>query len=71
MQSNENRINPVIETALKNLNSLIDVNTVIGKPINENSGDYIVPISTVTLGVLCGGGEYGKIGIFDKKNQVP
>lgn len=70
-QEKENKINTVVETALKNLNGLIDVNTIIGKPFITDDGDYVFPISKVTLGVLSGGGEYGKTGIFGKNDELP
>ena len=67
----ENRINRVVDTALKNLNGLADVNTVVGKPIKTEDGDYIFPLSKVTLGILSGGGEYGKISLFKKGSDLP
>ena len=67
----ENRINQVIESALKNLNSLIDVNTVVGQPIKTEEGACIDPVSKVTLGVLAGGGEYGKLNLFKKGSDLP
>ena len=66
-----NKINKVIETTLKNINQLVDVNMVVGKPIKTENGDYIVPISKVTVGVLVGGGEYGKVNIFKKNENLP
>lgn len=66
-----NRINKAIETAIKNLSSMIDVNTVVGKPIKTESGEYVIPVSKVTVGVLAGGGEYGKVGIFKKGSDLP
>lgn len=73
MQSEQenNRIKTVIETSLKNANDLIDVSTVIGKPIKCEDGDLIFPISKVTYGSLSGGGEYGKITIFNKNDNLP
>ena len=67
----ENKINSVIDTALKNLNTLIDVNTVVGKPVKTNDDEFIIPITKVTLGVLCGGGEYGKVSIFKSSSDLP
>ena len=67
----ESRINKVVETALKNLNGLADVSTVVGKPIKTEDGDYIFPLSKVTLGILSGGGEYGKITLFKKNSDLP
>lgn len=66
-----NRINQVIETALKNINELIDVNTIIGKPFDVGNGDVIFPISKVTVGLISGGGEYGKVGLFKTENDLP
>lgn len=66
-----NRINKAIETSLKNVNSLVDVNMVVGKPIKSDDGAIFIPISKVTVGVLAGGGEYGKINIFKKGSDLP
>lgn len=71
MHLEENRINSVVETALKNLNSMLDVSTVIGKPIKTDDGDLVLPVAKVTLGVLSGGGEYGKLGLFKKSSDLP
>lgn len=71
MNSDKNRINNIIETALKNVNQLIDVNTIIGKPIENENNDIILPVSKVTFGILAGGGEYGKVGFFKKGYEQP
>ena len=47
----------VLEQTLSNLKNLIDVDCIIGNPINHN-GTTIIPISKVTLGFISGGGEY-------------
>lgn len=66
-----NRISNAIETTLKNLKSLVDVNTIIGEPIKTKDGSIIIPISKITVGVLVGGGEYGKIQLFNKGSDLP
>lgn len=71
MEKNIDRLNQVIETAMKNLSGLIDVNTVIGKPIKTETNDLIIPVSKVTFGVLSGGGEYGKLNIFSRNSDYP
>lgn len=71
MYLQRNKINKTIETTLKNLSNLIDVNTVVGKPIKTEDGECIIPISKVTVGVLAGGGEYGKINVFSKNSDLP
>ena len=69
--SSENRINNVIETTLKNLSEIIDVNTVVGNPIKNSDDEIVIPISKVTVGVLAGGGEYGKLSIFKNNEDLP
>ena len=53
------KINGLIENATGNLAQIVDVDTVIGKPITTVSGFQIIPFSKVTLGTVAGGGEYG------------
>ena len=65
------KINSAIETAIKNLGAIIDVNTVIGTPLKDEDGSVIVPVSKVTFGILSGGGEYGKINVFTKGADLP
>ena len=67
----ENKINSIVDTALKNLNTLVDVNTVVGKPVKTEDNGYLIPITKVTLGVLAGGGEYGKVSLFKNGSELP
>mgnify|MGYP002512483966 CR=1 FL=1 len=69
MRQNDNRIYNVIESSLKNINNLIDVNTIVGTPIVADSGEHIIPISKVTIGILSGGGAYGRLNLFSKGNH--
>ncbi len=69
MHLKNNKINETIETTLKNMSEIIDVNTAIGSPINTKDG-LIIPISKITVGLLTGGGEYGKVSVFNK-NDLP
>ena len=66
-----NRIEAVVNTAMENLASLIDVNAIIGKPIITQDNDYIFPISKTLIGTLSCGGEYGKINIFKSSSDLP
>lgn len=67
----ENKINRVIDTAMKNLSTLVDVNTVIGKPMKTEDGSLIIPVSKVTLGFMTGGGEYGEVKVMKKDRAIP
>ena len=71
MQSENNRISSVVDNALKNMQNLVDVNTVVGTPIKTDNGDCIIPVSKVSFGVISGGGEYGKINIFKSSSDLP
>lgn len=54
---NEN-IDAIVNDAMKNLKSMVDSNTIIGKPIVIEDGTTIIPISKILVGFVCGGGEF-------------
>jgi sporulation protein YtfJ len=56
--SGEKNIEGLLGTAMEKLGGIVNVNTVVGDPIQ--AGDTtIIPISKVSLGFVAGGGEYG------------
>lgn len=67
----QSKINTVFQTTYENINSLVDANVVIGKPINVDEKTTIIPISKITVGLLTGGGEYGKHTPFVCKKDLP
>ena len=54
-EKRENKIKDLMETAMKDINTIIDVNTVIGKPFSINDGTTVIPVTKVTLGFMTGG----------------
>ena len=50
------------ESNMKNLQALVDSNSVIGKEIVTPDGTVILPVSRVSFGFGSGGGDYGKPG---------
>ncbi len=60
-----------MEKTAQQLTSLIDVNTVIGKPIFSASGAQIIPFTKVTMGYLSGGGEYGEVKAIKEDECYP
>lgn len=54
----ETKISEVIATSLESLRSMVDANTVIGSPINTESGTTIIPISKISMGFASGGVDY-------------
>ena len=60
--ANENKLQDIIQTSLENIRSMVDANTVIGNPINTESGTTIIPISKISMGFASGGMDFsGKI----------
>lgn len=54
----ETKISDVIATSLESLRSMVDANTVIGKPISTDCGTTIIPISKISMGIATGGVDY-------------
>ena len=71
MAEKNQKINSLINSSLEKLDSLADVNTIIGKPIVTASGFQIIPFSKVTFGNLSGGGEYGDVKIVKETDAFP
>ncbi len=47
----------LIEQAIKSINSVADVNTVIGEPVTLPNGVTVVPFSKVSVGFATGGSD--------------
>ena len=58
--SGEHEIEALMDTAMKSLRELVDVNTIIGDIIESSDGVTVIPVSRVCCGFMAGGGEYGK-----------
>lgn len=50
-------LSDILNDAMNNLKQVIDINTVVGKPILNEDGSTIVPVSKVYVGIVSGGGE--------------
>ena len=51
-------IEGLMTTAMDSIQGMIDVNTIIGQPIETSVGSIIIPISKVTFGFAAGGSEF-------------
>lgn len=71
MAGKNKKINDLINSTTDNVHRLIDVNTIIGKPIFTASGFQIIPFSKVTMANLSGGGEYGDVKLVKALEEVP
>ena len=55
---NKQPIESIMTTTMENIRDMVDVNTVIGDPVNTPDGSTVIPISRVSFGFVAGGGEY-------------
>ena len=54
----EHPIEALMKTAMESIKEMVDVNTVVGDPVETPDGTVIIPISRLTCGFAAGGGEY-------------
>lgn len=54
----DSNLHKLVETALENLKTMTDANTVVGKPIEVSGGSVIIPVSKVMMGFTSGGIDY-------------
>ena len=54
----EHPIEGLMTTAMNSIQDMIDVNTIIGEPIETSNNIVIIPISKVTFGFAAGGSEF-------------
>ena len=72
---NEHPIEGLMITAMNSIRDMIDVNTIIGDPIEAPSNIVIIPISKVSFGFAAGGSEFtgetiDKYSKVDKEEQI-
>ncbi|HHU30675.1 MAG TPA: sporulation protein YtfJ [Firmicutes bacterium] len=54
----EHPIQGLMKTAMENIREMVDVNTIIGDPVETPDGTTIIPISRVSFGFAAGGSEF-------------
>lgn len=60
-------------TAMKSLENMIDVNTIIGDVVTTTDGTVIIPVSKVSFGFAAGGSEFNtnKLNKFSENVKLP
>ncbi len=61
MDNNEGRNHPIeglMHTTMESLQKMVDVNTILGDPVETPDGNVILPVSRVSFGFAAGGTEY-------------
>lgn len=56
--ANEQPVENLMKSTLENLRDMIDVNTVIGDPVETKDGTYVIPVSRLSFGFASGGSEF-------------
>ena len=67
----EHPIEGLMRTAMNSIKDMIDVNTIIGEPIETSNNIVIIPISKVCFGFAAGGSEFKgeTINEYSKKDK--
>ena len=56
--SEQHPIEGLMQTAMESLKSMVDVNTILGDPVETPDGTVVVPVSRVSFGFAAGGTEF-------------
>ncbi|MCL6561258.1 MAG: GerW family sporulation protein [Firmicutes bacterium] len=67
-------IEGLMKTAMESIKEMVDVNTVVGDPVETPDGTVIIPISRVACGFAAGGGEFevgGERKGGEEESQMP
>lgn len=51
-------IEDLMKTAMTNLKDMVDVNTIVGKPVSTADGNVILTVSNVAFGFGAGGSDF-------------
>lgn len=65
----EHPIEGLMKTAMQSIQDMVDVNTIIGEPIETKNGMVIIPISKVNFGFAAGGSEFSGETIDEYKRK--
>ena len=62
MEKNEkkNSLHEMMDASMSKIREMVDSNTIIGEPIVSADGVTLIPVSRLSFGFGCGGGDYGK-----------
>ena len=60
MNEKKNSISAMMEASMGKIREMVDSNTVVGEPITTADGVTLIPVSRLSFGFGCGGGDYGQ-----------
>ena len=62
-------IEGLMKSAMNSIKDMVDVNTIIGEPIETSNNMVIIPISKVTFGFAAGGSEFNSETVNEYKKK--
>ena len=60
MNEKKSPLSELMESSMSKVREMVDSNTIVGEPIVTADGVTLIPISRLSFGFGCGGGDYGK-----------
>lgn len=69
----EHPIESLMVTAMSSLESMVDVNTIVGDIVTTSDGTVIIPVSKVSFGFAAGGSEFNtnKLNKYSESAKLP
>lgn len=69
----EHPIESLMVTAMSSLESMVDVNTIVGDIVTTTDGTLIIPVSKVSFGFAAGGSEFNtnKLNKYSESAKLP
>lgn len=61
------QLDEMLQRTVECIKSAVQSDEIVGKPIVSADGSVILPVSKLSYGFVCGGGEYGEI----EQNRLP
>lgn len=76
MDQGQHPIEGLMETAMESIKAMVDVNTILGDPVETPDGSVVIPVSRVSLGFAAGGTEFeteerGRAGAGQESGKFP
>lgn len=69
--SSEKPVENLMKNTMESLRDMVDVNTVIGDPVETKDGTYIIPVSRLNFGFVSGGSELSASKVEHEEKAFP
>ncbi|WP_416825949.1 GerW family sporulation protein [Ectobacillus polymachus] len=67
----EHPIQGLMSAAMENLKGMVDVNTIVGEPVQTADGGVVLTVSKVAFGFGAGGSDYIAEGTQNRNGDIP